>query len=90
MKYEIIKKRIDKAFIKNSKEHVTQPGTIAIIYAHSEILKEYLNFCEFLQHKNLIEKEVEQFELEDTQGVTGLKALRIKVKVDAADDIGTS
>ncbi len=90
MRYEIIKKRIDKAFIKNSKERVTQPGTIAIIYAHSEILKEYLNYCEFLQHKNLIEKEVEQFELEDTQGVTGLKAIRIKVKVDAADDIGTS
>ena len=90
MRYEIIKKRIDKALIKNSKERVTQPGTVVVVYTQSEIRTEYLKYIEFLQHKNLIEEEVEQLELEDTQGVTGLKALRIKVKMDAVDTVGTS
>lgn len=89
-RYEIIKKRIDKALIMNSKERVTQPGTIAVIYTQPEIRKEYLKYCDFLHYRNLVEKEVEQLELEDTQGVTGLKALRIKVKMDSADTVDTS
>ncbi|MDD3721644.1 MAG: GAF domain-containing protein, partial [Lutibacter sp.] len=33
IRYEIIKKRIDKVHIKNTKERLTQPGKIAIIYS---------------------------------------------------------
>ena len=33
IRYEIVKKRIDKAYIKNSEERLTQPGKIAIVYA---------------------------------------------------------
>ena len=90
IRYEIIKKRIDKALIKGSEERVTQPGTIAIVYTQSEVKLEYLKYFDFLQHKELIEKEVEELELEDSQGVTGLKALRIKVKVDPSESVGTS
>ena len=35
IRYEIVKKRIDKAVIRGTEERITQPGKIAIIYAHS-------------------------------------------------------
>jgi hypothetical protein len=90
MRYEIIKKRIDKALIKGTNKRATQPGTITVVYTNPEIHKEYLKYCEFLHHKNLIEKDVEQLSLEDTQGVTGLKALRLKVKLDQAESVAAS
>ena len=43
-RYEIIKKRIDKATIKDSSERLTQPGKIAIIYSHEKEVKEYMNY----------------------------------------------
>ena len=33
MRYEIVKKRIDKALIKGTHERLTQPGKIAIVYS---------------------------------------------------------
>jgi hypothetical protein len=33
MRYEIVKKRIDKAHIRGAHERLTQPGTIAIVYS---------------------------------------------------------
>ena len=33
IRYEIVKKRIDKAHIKNTNERLTQPGKIAIVYS---------------------------------------------------------
>ncbi|GJM27490.1 MAG: hypothetical protein DHS20C17_01250 [Cyclobacteriaceae bacterium] len=89
MRYEIIKKRIDKALIKGSSERATQPGTITVVYTNPEVNKEYMQYCEYLQYRNLIEKNVEQLTLEDAQGVTGLKALRIKVKTDHEEKLGT-
>ena len=35
VRYEIIKKRIDKAVIRGTSERLTQPGKIAIVYSHS-------------------------------------------------------
>ncbi len=90
IRYEIIKKRIDKALIKNTEERVTQPGTIAVVYTEPEVLLEYQQYFEFLHYKNLIEKEVELLELEDTQGVTGLRAIRVKVVLNAEEIIETS
>ena len=90
MRYEIIKKRIDKALIKGTSKRVTQPGTITVVYTNPEIQKEYLKYCDFLFHKNLIEKDVEELSLEDAQGVTGLKALRITVKLESTETVGTS
>jgi hypothetical protein len=40
-RYEVIKKRIDKVRIKHSHERLTKPGTIAIVYSHSDEEKEY-------------------------------------------------
>ena len=78
-RYEVVKKRVDKAHIKGTEERITQPGKITIIYSQRADEKEYLKYIGFLQHKKLLDKDVEILKLEDLQGVTGLKAIRVSV-----------
>ncbi|MEP6627479.1 MAG: GAF domain-containing protein, partial [Ginsengibacter sp.] len=81
-RYEIIKKRIDKAIVKETGERLTQPGKIAIIYSSEKEAKEYLNYIHYLQFINYISADVEWLTLKDLQGMTGLKALRISIMYD--------
>jgi hypothetical protein len=78
IRYEIIKKRIDKAYIKGSKERLTVPGKIAIVYSQEKDAIEYVKYINYLQSKNQLGK-LEFLELEDLQGASGLKALRVDV-----------
>ena len=78
-RYEIVKKRVDKAFIKGTSERVTQKGKITIVYSQKQDEIEYLNYVEFLQSKNYLDDDVEIVELQDLQAVTGLKAIRVSV-----------
>ena len=78
IRYEIIKKRIDKANIKGTEERVTQPGKLAIIYSQDKDALEYIKYINFLQSRKQLGK-IEFLELEDLQGVSGLKALRVEV-----------
>jgi hypothetical protein len=79
IRYEIVKKRIDKALIKNTNERLTQPGKIAIVYNQMKAAEEYKRYFEYLAAKKLIHPTVEELELEELQGASGLKALRIQV-----------
>lgn len=83
IRYEIIKKRIDKVHIRDSEERLTQPGKVAIVYSQQKELMEYLEYIEFLQAEKLLGDNVEHLELEDTQGISGLKAVRVDVNFDA-------
>jgi len=78
IRYEIIKKRIDKAFIKGTKERITVPGKIAIIYSQDKDAFEYMKYIKYLQSKKYFGK-LEKLDVEDLQGVSGLKALRVEV-----------
>lgn len=78
-RYEIVKKRVDKAFIKGTKERITQKGKISIVYSQKQDEIEYLRYIKFLQSKNYLDKDVEIVELQDLQAVTGLKAIRVSV-----------
>ena len=78
-RYEIIKKRIDKAFIKDTEERITQKGKLAIIYSHNSDEEEYLEYVKYLQTRNYLGDQVELLELEDVQGVIGLRALRVNI-----------
>lgn len=78
-RYEIIKKRIDKAHIKNTNERITQKGKIVIVYSGEEEVKEYKEYIYFLQSIDYLDQKIESFEVEDLQGVSGLKALRVKI-----------
>ncbi len=79
VRYEIIKKRIDKAYVNGNTERLTQPGKIAIVYSQEKEAREYMNYLEYLQSINYIGPNIEWLDLQDLQGVTGLKALRVKV-----------
>ena len=78
-RYEIVKKRVDKAFIKGTNERVTQKGKISIVYSQKQDEIEYMRYIKFLQDKNYLDKDVEIVELQDLQAVTGLKAIRVSV-----------
>ena len=81
-RYEIIKKRVDKAHIKGTNERITQPGHIAIIYSQEQDAGEYREYLNFLADKGYLKNEFEDLEIEDLQGVSGLGALRVEVSFD--------
>jgi hypothetical protein len=83
-RYEIVKKRIDKVRIKETNERLTQPGKIAIVYSQAKDAAEYTEYIEFLQNKNLLKAGIEKLDLEELQGVIGLKALRVDVNFEEA------
>lgn len=85
IRYEIIKKRIDKSVIKGTRERLTQPGKIAIIYTQLSECDEYRQYITYLQSIGILEQLVEEVELDDFQGVQGLKALRVKVNLKYSD-----
>ena len=78
-RYEIVKKRVDKAYIKGTTERVTEKGKISIVYSQKEDELEYLRYVRFLQSKKYLDDDVEIVELQDLQAVTGLKAIRVSV-----------
>ncbi|SHM16853.1 GAF domain-containing protein [Flavobacterium saccharophilum] len=78
-RYEVVKKRIDKANIKGTQERITEKEKITIVYSQNNEETEYLKYIKYLQHKKILEPAIEQFEVEDLQGVSGLRAIRVKV-----------
>jgi uncharacterized HAD superfamily protein len=79
-RYEVIKKRIDKAFVKNSEERITQADKVTIVYSQTSEKLEYMKYLKYLIAKGILEEEIELLDVEDLQGVSGLKALRVTVK----------
>jgi len=79
IRYEIVKKRIDKALIKGTSERVTQPGTIAIIYSQPTEAVEYRGYIEYLQSLGYLSRGIEELELEELQGVHVFTPLRYYV-----------
>ncbi|OXB13816.1 GAF domain-containing protein [Flavobacterium reichenbachii] len=85
-RYEVVKKRIDKAHIKGSRERITEKEKITIVYSQNSEESEYLKYIKYLQHKKILEPAIEQFEVEDLQGVSGLRAIRVKVINNVANE----
>jgi len=87
-RYEIIKKRIDKSFVKGTNERLTQTGKMVIVYSQKSDELEYLRYVKFLKAKGYFTGKVEIVELEGLQGVAGLKAIRAEIlyKKDKASE----
>jgi hypothetical protein len=77
-----MKKRIDKALVKDTQERLTQPGKIALVYSNQKEAQEYEEYIRFLQSKNLLKPFIEYLDLDEMQGVKGLKALRVEVVLE--------
>src|SRR5262249_34228793 len=48
VRYEVIKKRIDKAVVRATQERITQPRQLAIVYSHASEAAEYRGYLEYL------------------------------------------
>lgn len=83
IRYEIIKKRLDKVHIRDTNERLTQPGKIALVYSNQKEVPEYEEYIRFLQKKNILKPGIELLELEELQGVKGLKAMRVEINLNA-------
>ncbi|WP_437921947.1 hypothetical protein [Sphingobacterium sp. LRF_L2] len=79
IRYQVIKKRIDKILIKNKKERLVQPGKIAIVTNGSVAFDELHHELYQLAELGILSKKIELLELEELQGVSGLKAFRVEV-----------
>ncbi len=87
-RYEVIKKRIDKSFIKGTGERLTKAGKMTIVYSQKKDELEYLRYIKFLRSKGYFTDVVEIVELEGLQGISGLKAIRTEIlyKMDKLDE----
>ena len=79
IRYQVVKKRIDKVRVRDTNERLTQPGMIAIIYFNDREAEEYEGYIRYLQEKGVLGGQVEHLDLEELQGVSGLRALRVGV-----------
>jgi hypothetical protein len=79
IRYQVVKKRIDKVHVRDTGERLTQPGKIAIIYFNEKEAEEYAGYIRYLQEKGWLKQEIEYLDLEELQGVSGLRALRVAV-----------
>ncbi len=85
IRYEVVKKRIDKVHVKETEERLTQPGKIALVYFNTYEAAEYLEYIKYLQEQGFLLDDLEMLELEELQGVSGLKALRVGVNYQSCD-----
>ena len=70
--------------IKGRSERLTQPRKISIVYSHRREALEYLEYIDYLRSSGYLKGEQENLELQDLQGVYGLKALRVTVNTGAS------
>jgi hypothetical protein len=80
VRYEILKKRIDKAVIEGTEERITKSGYVSVIYLQEKDREEYLQYADYLLHHGYISEPPRDYELAALQGVQGLRALRLQVK----------
>jgi hypothetical protein len=79
IRYQMIKKRIDKVHIRNTDERLTQTDKIALIYFNRKDIEDYLPYLQYLQETGVLQRDLEELELEELQGLSGLKAFRVGV-----------
>jgi hypothetical protein len=82
IRYQVIKKRIDKVHIKDTLERLTQPAKIALVYFSRADAEEYIKYINYLKEQHILADDLEQLELEELQGINGLQALRVSVNLD--------
>lgn len=81
-RYEIVKKRIDKAVDGQSRQRITQPGMLTIVYTTEEEWTEYQQYIRYLVREGWVDAEIETGTVEPLQGVTGLKFARFRILPD--------
>jgi hypothetical protein len=78
-RYEIVKKRIDKACDAQTKTRITQPGMLTVVYSTDKEWAEYQQYLRYLTREGWTEAQIDVGVVEPLQGVTGLKFARVRV-----------
>jgi hypothetical protein len=81
-RYEIVKKRIDKACDAETGDRITQPGMLTVVYSTSEEWQEYERYLRYLHREGIVGADIEQGLVEPLQGVSGLKFARVQVNLE--------
>lgn len=89
IRYEVLKKRIDKVLILGTEERLTQPDTLVIVYSEATEIAEYLPFIARLQAEGKLTPGTEQLDLEPLKGVHHLRALRVNINYPATTVLPT-
>ncbi|MFH7241967.1 MAG: GAF domain-containing protein [Spirulina sp.] len=84
-RYEIVKKRIDKARDAATQARITQPRMLTIVYSTTEEWEEYQQYLRYLHREGLVSDTIEEGSVEPLQGVNGLKFARVQVLPDAKE-----
>ncbi|WP_430614955.1 GAF domain-containing protein [Flavobacterium sp. JP2137] len=87
-RYEVIKKRLDKARVINTQERIVQPNKITIVYMNPSDRLEYLKYINYLQFKNVLLPHIEELTIENLQGIAGLQALRVEISRQQLEGAG--
>ncbi len=79
IRYEIVKKRIDKALDKQTRTRITQPGMLTIVYSTEDEWTEYKHYLHYLAREGWVDTKITSGTIEPLQGITGLKFARVEV-----------
>jgi len=81
IRYEVVKKRLDKALVKGTLERLVHPNMIAIVYSTDKVEQELREILEEVAMQGYIHTEFEAVEIDELQGVEDLKAFRVQVNL---------
>ncbi len=86
IRFEVIKKRLAKAMVKNTNERLVQANKLIIVYLNETDKKDYLSYIDFLKNQDYFIGETEDITVEDLQDITDLKALRVTINTHFNND----
>lgn len=79
IRYQMVKKRIDKVRLKGSKERLVRPHTLAIVFQGESWRKEIMGLLEEVAAMGMLKPDFEFCTLEEVQGVSELEAIRADI-----------
>lgn len=82
IRYQMVKKRIDKTRIKNSGERLVRPNTLAIVFQGDMLGTEIGELLTEVAATGLLRSDFEFCTLEEIQGVSELRAARADIVLD--------
>jgi len=83
VRQEIIKSRLDKAIVKGTRERLTQPARIAIVYSRPDEGEQIKEHIAFLINQGKLNDDLEFLDLDEMPEVRGLKALRVGINLES-------
>ncbi|NJM63712.1 MAG: GAF domain-containing protein [Oscillatoriales cyanobacterium RU_3_3] len=82
IRYELVKKRIEKAVDKDAQERITQSGMLTVVYSTEDEWEEYQQYLRYLAREGWVDSKIQTGMVESLQGVSGLKFARVCILPD--------